>query len=257
MINLVRIVLLLLSLFTVVSCEEKSTLINELTLFGLKGPVETVLTEMDYEHTNINDEGYLVNSVKLTFNEQGFMTNEARVHTKPSNPDAKPRLSSESYQFDDLGRIQKQISYSQDGDPTETKFLYKEDAKLPYAGISGDKDYPYMSTLNYDDRGRLISVSLDDKDWNNLFSMQTTYNDNDQKTSYKHFYESELISERHFFYNAQGFVSKITEIDQDQNKSLLTYEYLKIDAHGNWLERKEISDKNSGYVIEKRTINYY
>lgn len=257
MIRFTRVLLFCSLLFTVVSCEEKSYQVNDLDLFGIQGPVETVLVEMDYEHTNITDESYLVTSIKLSFNDQGFMTSEARVNTNPSNPDAKPRLSSENYYFDSSGRIQKQISYSQYGEPTETTFLYKEDAKLPYAGISGDKDYPYMSTLNYDDKGRLTAVSLDDKDWNNIFSMQTTYNNDNQKTNNKHFYESELISEKYFFYNNQGFISSIKETDQDNNKSILTYEYLKTDSHGNWLQRKVISDKKPGYVIEKRTINYY
>lgn len=257
MTNFNKIILLFLPIFVLVSCSKTPSRVNDLTLFGLKGPVESIIIKRDYENTDLADKNYMTSSTKLIFNDRGFMTSESRVNTIPSNPDAKPRLSSENYHFDSAGRIQKQISHSQPSDLTETMFLYKKGANLPYAAISGDKVHSYMSTLSYDDKGRLNSVSLFDKEWNNIFSVQTTYNDDDQKISQKSTHESELISESYYYYNSQGFISSIAEHYQNKSKSLLTYEYLKSDDYGNWLERKEISDKKLGYVIEKRTIHYF
>lgn len=250
-----QIVITTLLLCWITGCEQKIDRPKDTHFFNLTGPVKSVIHHFNYDNTSIKDT-FAQGKLKYEFNSDGMLLNTLEQHIDQVNPEAKPSISSAVYSYDDKGRLLHQVRNYDFDSAQQVKYLYRDEEAHPYASTLISKHDSQMSLLEYNEKGHLVSVKTLSKDSEVISTYQATFNTSNQPESYQSTFRENYTASSTFTYNKNGFTqSEVRDLNGD--KSVLTYEYLKTDKKGNWIERKVLSENEDGYVLEKREITYY
>lgn len=230
---------------------------KDLISHELVGPVKSVTIRPDSTNLKTTKEGKTWVLQKLSFNELGQRIRDENHFHDLNSPQPENEIIVTTYAYDDKGKLLKASSTVNRILEDVVHYLYKDGESLPYMTIMKGDGYSYSQTYTYDEQGNEIVVEEKDREVGDVTTYKTEYNENNQAIIEKAYYEGELYVTTVISYNEQGnLVKEVSEWDSGRNP-ITTYEYLKADSHGNWLERKVIRSEAEGYVIERRTINYY
>jgi YD repeat-containing protein len=254
--NLIQAATLTLLLCSTLGCEEEVNRPKDTTFYNLYGPVESVVQSADYSNKPDKDDRQIQGTLKMEFNEQGMALSILQQYVDQSAPDAKPKISSTTFNYDDKGRLESQVHNFDFGSGQKIQYLYKDDSIHPYAANTISETESQMNIFERDERGNLISSKTVTKDFETVAKYEATYNEKNQPTMYKNTFMKDYKASTSFTYNEDGFISSETH-NFDGDKSVLTYEYLKTDDKGNWIKRKTLTENEDGFIIETREISYY
>lgn len=168
----------------------------------------------------------------------------------------KKTIITSKFQYDARGRLKTQYDKYDSDQPQVISFLYREEDFLPYASTMFDGHETQMTNLSHDTSGNMISAVSVSESLETKSHYSAKYNDVNQLVERSFTYGDTYQSSITVTYNSDRTVKSETTITND-DKSVLTYEYLKSDSEGNWIQRKVVSSDKDGYVIENRTINYF
>ncbi|WP_223669289.1 hypothetical protein [Kangiella shandongensis] len=255
--NVLKIISILLILFILTACENSDQQVAiDTPYYGLKGPVKSVSHSFDYSNVPSNKDNFAKGRIELDFNTTGKLTRTLHQYTNLEKPDTPPDASQSNYTYDVKGRLYERTSNYGSGSTQKLKYLYKKDALLPYAALMISEYDSQMHFYKHDAKGNLVEVNSVNKRFEHLSSYTAKYNSNDRPLEYTNRFGEDYRTTFSLEYNDKGFVKKEIE-STNKGKSVLTYEYLKMDSYNNWISRKVFSDEKNGYVIEKRDIIYY
>ena len=248
--------LLFVALLSLLACQDNPTKKKDISFYNLLGDVKSVHHVFDYSKLDDQSNIFANQSRRAVFNEQGMLTEMVSHYVDQTHPEADPTVIESQYLYDDNHRLITQYEKLDSEHPSVISFLYKDSEVLPYASTMYGGSQKQMTSLKFDERGNLISAITISNDTEAKSEYYATYNSDDQLVETKRSYGDTYHSSTTKVYNSENRVkSEIHNVNDD--KSVLTYEYLKTDSQGNWVERKYSESGKSGYVIEKRTINYF
>ena len=244
-------------LLALTACEKELAPPKDTSWYSLKGSVKSLTQSTDYSNQPDANDYYAENKLIVTFNQSGMRINSSRQFIDQTNPKSKPSISRNEFIYDSDGKLTQQTSYQDFQSAQKLIYLYKNNQQLPYASTQVNQQQDkYMNLFKYDDQGNLISVTTKDKNNKTTSSYTARFNKQGRVTVLESNVGNDFQSRVETSYNPDGFTKKKIRTIQDE-KSILTYEYLKTDESGNWTERKVITDGSEGYVIESREIIYF
>lgn len=248
--------LLLVAVSFLASCDSKTSKPKDTVYYNLSGAVKTTLHSFDYSNLEARDESFSPESIKLTFNRDGMLEETVSSYIEQANTANKQTIMTSKFQYDDQGRLKTQYDRYDSDQPQVISFLYREEEFLPYASTMFDGHETQMTNLSHDTNGNMISAVSVSESLETKSQYSAKYSDINQLVERSFTYGDSYQSSITITYNSDRTVKSETTITGD-DKSVLTYEYLKTDSVDNWIERKVMSSDKDGYVIEKRTINYF
>lgn len=250
-----KYVTLTATLSIILSCQPSNTRTPETTYFELVGPVKTVRHLYDYSYQKSKEDVGQIKFTTTTFNQKGQLLSGKNEYTEQKNSFLKN--ANFKYTYDDKDRIIKQkISFGAH-EEHEITYLYRnEDSPYAYASIKNTGDNSEFTQYKQDSNGNLLSVITINEQFHVVIQFSAKYNTENQIVFSSNVLPNFKLTEKSE-YNQSGYLSSKTSITNDDSKSVLTYEYLKTDEHGNWTKRKAITEGQGGYVIENRQVIYY
>lgn len=248
--------LFFVTLLSLLACQDRPNKKQDTSFYNLLGDVKSVHHVFDYSELDDQSNIFANQSMRAVFNEQGMLTEMVSHYVDQTNPESAPTVIASQYLYDDSHRLITQYEKLDSEHPSVISFLYKDSEVLPYASTTYDGSQGQMTNLKYDERGNLISAITISSDTEAKSEYYATYNSDDQLVEAKRLFGETYHSTTTKVYNSENWVKSETHNIND-DKSVLTYEYLKSDSQGNWLKRKLMMSDKSGYVIENRTIIYH
>ncbi|MBS9781960.1 MAG: hypothetical protein KGV56_05630 [Gammaproteobacteria bacterium] len=188
---------------------------------------------------------------EITFNQQGRVSQD-----KQRNLNVKEMDFTLNFQYDENNKLTSivryknnepftksvTLQYSKNGLVTQQEFFNQQGKRVTTFTAEYDNANNQTDLIVY------YSGETTDK-----FQRKTEYQDN-KKVSTKEYRNDELVMEKYFEYNKEGFVS--VEKTIKPTKSTLTIKY-KYDNKGNWTEKVFFDEQGKPVKITEREITYY
>jgi len=191
----------------------------------------TITYEYDKNNLKIGEKKYdrygkLKTQTKFRYNDKGQIISEAK------SDEAGTYTLQTDYEYDTFGRQISIKSFS-----------------------NSPNQFDYEEYKQYNDEGQILNIKIIDHNVDEVFTELYSYDEFKNLVEIKSYSNETLKSKTEFQFNEHGLLIEKVTIDDKENKTLTSNEYL-LDEIGNWITQKTTINGEFAYQIN-RTITYF
>ena len=277
-----KIVITLILIISLLSCESKKELNNDLKELNIHGEVKQIKNQYygakesfgeiekgefggvlikifnddgnQIEEKNYNPDGSVNHKIIFKYDNKGLKT-EKRPYNKDGNP-----FNYYKYSYNTFNQIISEIwfDYSNNEIVQKKTFEYDEKGNLVTQTVYSPDNISAISKYNYDDLGRKFEYNYYDR--NGLLKWIRKYNYDDSNRLLENIsidsYSKEMTRKTGYKYDAFGNVNEESKYNSDSSlKERTVFEYY-YDKNNNWTKKITYKNEVPKSIIEREIIYF-